>query len=530
MITQKLAQAVTQAVAKKYGITLEAVEVEYAPEGFGDFTTNVAFGLAKQLKQAPRDIAQELATVLACQELERAEAAGAGYLNMYLTPDYWQAQLKAIGPTYGQSKAGSGQKAQVEFISANPTGPTTIGNARGGFIGDVLARVLEHTGYEVVREYYFNNAGTQISRLLESVKMEAGVLAETEERQYRGEYISELAAEFKDRLGSLDDEELKQLITQAILKRYIEPAVAAMGIEFDVWFNEHDLIKDGSFEQTVARLRSLGLVFERDGAVWLKTGELGDERSERVIIKSNGDPTYMAPDIAYHVNVFGVRNFDYAIKVLGPDHIAQFPSVYAAVHKLFPDKRFTMAGYQWLRVVRDGKEVKVSKRLGQFITIKDLIDQVGLPVARFLTLMRSADSHMDFDLDLAKEESAKNPYYYVMYAYARAQSLMAKAAEQGLRPSGEAGMLSAPELALVKYMTRFPELVTQMAEDYGVHRLTFFGLELAKLFTELYEQERILDLPAPAASERLVVVERFITFMEVYWHLLGIEPQQRLER
>lgn len=529
MIRDELAAAIKEAVKTKYDLVLDEVQVDYAQAGFGDFSSNVAFQLARELKKTPREIAAELAAEVHHESLEGAEAAGAGYLNMTLGQKYWQSELAAITPEYGRSEVGKGQKVQVEFISANPTGPTTIGNARGGFIGDVLSRVLEHSGYDVTREYYFNNAGTQISKLLESVKMEAGLVPETEERQYRGDYIAELALDFKEELASKSDDELKHLLTTAILKRYIEPAVEAMGIKFDVWFNEHGLIADGSFDKTVARLDELGLVFKRDGATWLKTGELGDERGERVIIKSTGDPTYMAPDIAYHVNIFGTRGFDYAIKVLGPDHVAQFPSVHAAVQALFPHKRFRMAGYQWLRVVREGKEVKVSKRLGQFITIKDLVEQVGLPVARFLTLMRSADSHMDFDLDLAREHSAKNPYYYVMYAYARAHSILAKAAERGLKPAETPGDLSETEMALIREMTRLPQMVAEMAEDYGVHRLTFYGLELAKLFTEFYERTRIIDMKPKQAADKLYFVAHFVTFMDVYWRLMGIEPQRRME-
>ncbi len=527
MTTVKLINAIAGAVEAECKVDLQKANFDVsrpADPKHGDFTTNVAMTMARELKVAPRELAERLAKRLQAEvvEIEKAEVAGPGFLNFTMTPAYWQQQLAAIDASYAKSKAGMGQKVQVEFISANPTGPLTIGNARGGFIGDVLANVLDWSGYKVAREYYFNNAGTQISKLLESVKMEAGLLPETEERQYRGEYIANLAAEFKDELAKQSDDELKTLLTTTILKRFIEPAVKAMGITFDLWFNEHDLITDGSFERTLAMLKERGLVFERDGATWLKTGELGDERGERVIIKSNGDPTYMAPDIAYHVNIFGERKFDRAINVLGPDHIAQFPSVYAAVHALFPDKTFEMTSYQWLRVVKDGQEVKVSKRLGQFITVADLIEQVSMPVARFLTLMRSADSHMDFDLDLATEQSAKNPYYYVMYAYARAHSILARAAERDLKPGLKPGKLTEAEIALTRSMTQLPELVEQMAHDYGVHRLTFYGLELAKLFTEFYESMRIIDLPPAEAAEKLYVVRQFVTFMDVYWSLLGI--------
>jgi arginyl-tRNA synthetase len=261
----------------------------------------------------------------------------------------------------------------------------------------------------------------------------------------------------------------------------------------------------------------------------LKTGELGDAREERVIVKSNGDPTYMAPDIAYHADIFGRRGFDIAIKLLGPDHVAQFPSVHAAVTALYPQADLRMASYQWMRIVRGGEEVKVSKRLGQFITVEDLIEQVGQPVALFFTLMRSADSHMDFDLDLATEQSAKNPYYYVMYAYARANSIMAKAAEKGLAPAAATTALSGYELALVRLMDRLPELVETMASDFGVHRLTFYGHELARLFQLYYENEKIIGLPPEEAAKKLYFLQQYIVFMNIYWSLLGIVPVKRME-
>ncbi len=530
MITTDIQRAVQAAAAQAYGSLGLDFEIEPARPGFGDFTSNVAFTLAKSVGRPPREIAAELSAQIKLDQLERVEAAGAGFINFYLRRAYWGDVLDGIGERYGSCALGEGRKVQVEFISANPTGPTTIGNARGGFIGDVLSNVLDRCGFDVTREYYFNNAGTQISKLLESVKMEAGILPETQERQYRGSYIRELAEEFATELREKSDDELKDLLTGTILIRYIKPAVEKMGIEFDVWFNEQDLLKNGRFDETIRLLREKGLVFERDGAVWLKTGELGDERQERVIIKSNGDPTYMAPDIAYHADLFGRRGFDYAIKVLGPDHIAQFPSVYAAVHALYPDKQFTMASYQWLRVMRDGQEVKVSKRLGQFITVSDLIDEVTVPVARFLILMRSADSHMDFDLDLARETSAKNPYYYVMYSYARANSILRKAMERGLKPGKGMRPEMDLEVQIIKQMSLFPSLLKEIASDFGVHRLTFFGLELAKLFQDYYEQFRIIDLEQDEAEKKLYLIQQYARFMNEYFLILGIEPLERMEK
>ena len=534
MRLKELKEAVVAVAGNLFDIPVDALafSVDYTTDDkFGDFATNFALVYAKELKMNPRELAQRLGDTLIRDEsrIEKVDVAGPGFINITLKQDAWINAVKHVSDTYGQTKSGNGTKVQVEYISANPTGPLTIGNARGGFIGDVLSNVLAWSGYAVTREYYFNDAGTQVDKLLISIKMQAGIIPESDERQYRGTYVADLAHHFKEDLQTLSDDELKRKVTKYIIEHYIKPSTRLMGIAFDVWFNEYDLIVDGSFTATLARLDKLGLVFTRDGATWLKTGDLGDDRKERVIIKSTGVPTYMAPDIAYHVNIFGERNFDYAIKVLGPDHIAQFPSVYAAVHSLFPHKVMRMASYQWLRIIKDGKEVKVSKRLGQFITIDDLITSVGMPVARFLTLMRSADSHMDFDLDLASEESAKNPYYYVMYSYARANSILQKAKDMGIRLHSEVSELTPRELKLVRQISKFPELIELIADDYGVHRLTFYGLELAKLFTELYEETRIIDMPKEVAGRHLYVIDKYVAFMKAYWNLLGIEPQSRMD-
>lgn len=530
MLLREIQAVVAEAVVAHYDITDITPEVSYPNGSFGDFATNVAFQLARKLKKAPNIIASDLAGRIKAPGIGVVTASG-GFINISLRPEYWIHHLTQINDRYGSSDLGKSRKLQIEFISANPTGPTTIGNARGGFIGDVLSRVMEHSGYQVTREYYFNNAGTQIRKLVESAKVAAGVLnLPDHDVQYRGDYIQELADEHQDALATKSDDELGELLTQSIFKRYIEPAVAKMGIEFDVWFNEREVIADGTLEQVIQRLEDQGLVYERDGAKWLDSGKLGDSREARVIVKSNGDPTYLAPDIAYHVNIFETRQFDAAIKVLGPDHLDQFPSVRAAVRALCPSKELTMASYQWLRVIREGKEVKVSKRLGQFITIEELIDEVGLPVARFLTLMRSPDSHMDFDLDLAKEQSQKNPLYYVMYSYARASSILRQAKAQKRTPATETTALTEAEVAVVRYISRFPDLLQEIASDYGVHRLTFYGVELAKLFHDLYESERILSLGEAEAAQKLYVIQQYVTFMELYFKLLGIEPVKKMEQ
>ena len=530
MVTQKLNDELSKLINNSYNLDVTPVQVQFMPveEQFGDFGTSVALQLAGRLKRNPREIADELASNFKSEAVDQVSVAGAGYINVRLKQSFWQRSLSDITSEYARNNLGEGQKVQVEFISANPTGPTTIGNARGGFIGDVLSNVLAQSGYQVTREYYFNNAGTQISKLLESVKMQAGLIPETEERQYRGEYIEKIAKEFESELKTQSDEELGELITTYILREYIEPAVASMGITFDEWFNEKTVLEDGSFAAVIEKLRSLDLVFERDGATWLNTGKLGDERQERVIIKSNGDPTYMAPDIAYHANIFGKRDFDYAIKVLGPDHIAQFPSVKAAVKALYPDKKLRMASYQWLRLMKDGKEVKVSKRLGQFVTVQDLIQQVGQGVARMLILMRSNNSMMDFDLDLAAQQSNENPYYYVMYSYARTCSLLKKAKEAGLEPASEPGALDVHDIRLIKQLNLLPGLIPEIAEDYQVHKLAFMAHEWAQAFHDYYESAKIVDLPREQAETKLLVIKKYQIAMGVLLGILGIEPVESM--
>lgn len=527
MTPDALQQALAKLIKHQYKLAVDPLVTQADPK-FGDYTSNVAFQLSGKLKKAPGELAQELADSFNEPEIATIEATRAGYLNFTLPDQYWLDQLKAIDSRYGQSKAGKGTKVQIEFISANPTGPTTIGNARGGFIGDILARVYESQGYDVTREYYFNNAGTQIKKLVESVKHSAGLLkVKADEIQYRGAYVEDLAKEFKTKLKDATDDEAGELLTAAILKRYIEPAIKKMGIKFDVWFNERDLIEGGQLDDVIKRLKAKKLVFEKDGAIWLDTKKLGVSRQERVLVKSSGDPTYLAPDIAYHDDLFRKRGFDRSITVLGADHIDQFPSVKAATLALNPGKDMAMAGHQWFRLVKDGKEVKVSKRLGQYVTIEELIDEVTEPVARFFTIMRSADSHMDFDLDLAKEDSQKNPYHYVMYAYVRAQSILAKAKTKHLKPMPMTNLLDV-ERRLVRQMTSFPEVLEDIVGDFGVHRLTFYGQELARTFHEFYEIVPILSDKGPQVQKRLGLVSHFAQLMEAYWDVLGIEPAEKM--
>jgi arginyl-tRNA synthetase len=527
MLQGQIRTIVAEAAKSTFSVGDAQPEISYPDPRFGDFATNLAFALAKTLKKAPKQIAEELAAGIKHADIQEATAVN-GFINLKMTTGFWINQLHLVTAGYAANSQGDGQKLQVEFISANPTGPLTLGNARGGYLGDVLARVMVRNGYEVVREYYFNNAGTQIKTLVDSVKAAAGLLDKTD-KHYPGEYIDELAKDFADKITTLPDKDLAKLLTETIFERWIKPAINKMGIGYDEWFNESDLITGGGFQKTLDELSQRKLVSEHDGAIWLNSASLGDNREERVLRKSNGDLTYLATDIAYHRNIFIDRKFNTSIKVWGADHAGQVDSLRLAVSSLVPDARLEFVLMQWVRLIRDGKEIKMSKRAGTYVTVEELIDEVGSDVARFLFLMRSADTAMDFDLEAAKEQTQKNPYYYVMYSYARASSLLQQASMRHLTPISTLEVLSQPEIALTRHLSRFPDLIADIGRDYSVHKLTFFGVETAQLFHDLYESERIIDLDKAEACKRLYVIERYINFMRVYFDLLGITPVEHME-
>lgn len=517
---------VADAIVQTFEIGDNTPEISYPDARFGDYTTNAAFALAKTLKKAPNQIAEQLAAAISHPDIDEAIAVN-GFVNLKMHQNWWIKQLTAINRQFGTLEIGSNRKVQVEFISANPTGPLTLGNARGGYVGDVLARVLQRAGYQVTREYYFNNAGTQIRTLVASVKAAAGLIPK-EDKHYPGAYIEDLAREYADDLKTKNDAELGLQITNAIFERYIRPAIDKMGIDYDHWFNESDLITSGALEETLSQLAAKKLTYERDGALWLATEALGADREERVLRKSNGDYTYLATDLAYHHNIFAARQMQRSIKVWGADHSGQVDSLQLAVRALLPEAKLEFLILQWVRLMRGGQEVKMSKRAGTFVTVEELVDEVGSDVARYLFLMRSTDTPMDFDLEVAKEQSQKNPLFYVMYSYARANSLLEQAALRKLTPLSTVESLSQPEIALIRHLSRFPDLIAELAASFEVHKLTFFGQQAATLFHDLYESERIIDLDKAEACKRLYVVDRYHCFMLAYFDTLGIKPVERM--
>ena len=464
----------------------------------GDYATNVAMLLAKSHRRPPRQVAETiLAHLPGVAEIERAEVAGPGFLNVFLAPAYCRAGLARLlgeGERFGTHAEGRGQCAMVEFVSANPTGPLTLGHGRQGILGDCVARLFQAMGYETTREYYFNNAGRQMRVLAESVRARylelLGRPTVLPEDGYQGDYIREIAAGLRDRYGeSLAGEGHESVFRQAAedgIFADIRRTLDRLGIRFDVYSNEALLYTEGKVEATLEALRAAGLVYEKDGAVWLRFSAIGRPQ-DRVLVKSSGEPTYRLPDIAYHREKLA-RGFDRILNVQGADHIEEGKDVVAAIRALgLPAERIRYLIHQFVTITRGGVEVKMSTRRATYVTIDDLLDQVGsTDVFRWFMVTRSPESHLNFDLDAAMEQDwQKNPVFYVQYAHARVASVFNHARERGVvvpTAWSEADLtpLAAPEeLALVKTLLRFPHTIAGAARACEPHRIAVYLYDLA---------------------------------------------------
>ena len=479
----------------------------------GDYSTNVAMAGARAFHKAPRMIAESILSHLDLDEtlFERAEIAGPGFINLFLSQKYYGEILKdviACGDGYGRSDYGEGKKILVEFVSANPTGPMHIGNARGGAIGDCLASVLDWAGYEVKREFYINDAGNQIEKFGLSLEtrylqhFDSGV--EMPEDAYHGADITEHAenyiAEYGDRLLGLDSAERRRALVDYALPKNIEGLERDLGryrIKYDNWFKESTLHNDGSVERVIAALKERGVTYEQDGALWFKASEYGNDK-DIVLIRANGLPTYIVPDIAYHYNKLVTRGFDRAIDVLGADHHGYVPRMKAALTALGVDaSRLDCVIMQMVRLVREGETIKLSKRSGKAITLNTLIDEVPLDAARFFFNLREPNSHFDFDLELAAKQSSENPVYYVQYAHARICSIIKKAQEQGIalrEPTDEelALLSSEEERDLITHLSMLTGEIVSAAKAYDPAKITHYVIELATLFHKFYNANRVI--------------------------------------
>ncbi len=494
----------------------------------GDFSTNAAMAGARSYHKAPRMIAEAIVSNMDFEGtlIDRAEIAGPGFINFYLSDRYYSKIVKDAveqGENYGKSDYGKGKRMLVEFVSANPTGPMHIGNARGGAIGDCLASVLEAAGYEVWREFYVNDAGNQIEKFATSLEVrylqECGKDIELPEDAYHGIDIVEHAKNFKAEYGEkyvdCDSKERRDALVAFALPKNIEGLerdLKKYRITYDNWFRESSLHKDGSVQKVIDALKEKGVTYEQDGALWFKASEYGNDK-DIVLIRANGLPTYIVPDIAYHYNKLVTRGYDKAIDVLGADHHGYVPRMKAALTALGIDaSRLDAVIMQMVRLVRDGETIKLSKRSGKAITLNTLLEEVPIDAARFFFNLREPNSHFDFDLELAAKQSSENPVYYVQYAHARICSIIRKAKEQGTelrKPTEEEldRLNSSEERELISHLSKLTGEIISAAKQYDPAKITHYVVELATLFHKFYNAHRVVTDDEGLMQARLYLCE-----------------------
>jgi arginyl-tRNA synthetase len=530
-------------------VVLPRIEVELTKDpGHGDYASNIAMILASQAKKNPREIAKTLLEGIEDRDelLEKVEIAGPGFLNFFVREGGLTTLLKAVErqrDRYGSSDLGKGQRVQVEFVSANPTGPLHIGHARGAVVGDVVANILAAVGYQVFREYYINDAGNQMNNLGKSVLLRyrelLGETTEFPEGCYRGDYIRDLAAELLKRDGEKylaeDAAKVVPLFTDyaadAILEG-IKEDLQSFGVIFDLYFSERELYRDEGVEKLLRDLEEKGFIYREGEALWFRTTVFGDEK-DRVVVRQNGAPTYFAADISYHRNKF-LRGFETVIDIWGADHHGYIPRMSAAVQALGHEKEaLKVILVQLVNLLRDGKPAAMSTRSGEFVTLREVVDEVGRDAARYNFLMRRSDSHLDFDLELAKKQSNENPVYYVQYAHARICSILRMAAERGIAAPAvaevDASLLRLPEeIELIKAITRFPEVVEGAARTLEPHRLTFYLNDLAALFHSYYNRNKVISEDGALTGARLFLVRSVRTVLKNALKMLGVSTPEKM--
>ncbi|OCT16121.1 arginine--tRNA ligase [Paenibacillus pectinilyticus] len=551
-VKAKVKQAIKEAVLAA-GIVEEAQLPEIILEvpkekTHGDFATNVAMQLTRIAKVNPRQIAEQVIANLnkEAASISQAEIAGPGFINfkmdnVYLYPVI--ADVAKHGTRYGESNVGQGLKVQVEFVSANPTGSLHLGHARGAAVGDVLCNVLDLAGYDVSREYYINDAGNQVINLAKSIEARylqaLGQEAEMPEDGYFGEdikgFATELAASEGDRLLSLSDEERRTYFRTYGLEKELDKIkrdLGRFGVHFDHWFSETSIYEDNLIPPVLQELRDNGHIYEEEGATWLNTTPLGDDKN-RVLIKNDGSFTYLTPDIAYHRNKFG-RGYDRLINIWGADHHGYIPRMKAAMTALgFEADRLVVLIAQMVSLFQNGEKVKMSKRTGKAVTMEDLMDEVGVDPIRYFFAMRSMDSHLDFDMDLAVSQSNENPVFYVQYAHARICSIFRQAEEQGIAvlPLGQVDLsqlTSEAEFDLLRKIGELPEEIAIAAEQYTPHRMIRYVYELASQFHSYYRGHYVITDDAALTQARLALLGALRTTLANTLRVVGVSAPERM--
>jgi len=537
-------EAQRRGVLPQVGVPEVAVEHPQNPD-HGDYASSLPLKLARSARTSPMDIAETVVRFIApVPEVGKVDVAPPGFINLTLAGEWLAQQVEVVlaqGEWYGDTGSGRGTRVQLEFVSVNPTGPLHVGHGRGAVLGGTLANVLKAAGYSVEKEYYVNDAGNQMTSFYRSLyaryQQELGHAAELPADGYRGEYVVDLAreivAEVDGGLLELPEEVALDRIGRMGLRKAqdsIRRDLDLLGVTFDVWFSEQSLYDSGQFQRTMALLRQNGFVVDKEGAVWFASSEMGEDK-DNVLVRSNGTPTYFASDIAYHRNKFSERGFDRVIDIWGADHQGHVPRMKAAVQALGIDPaRLEIIITQMVSLRRGDVELKVSKRSGELVTLRELVEEVGADACKFFFLSRSADSQMDFDLELAKRESSENPVYYVQYAHARIASILRVAEERGVRyENGDVTLLVDPaELALIRKMIQLEEVIELVAGTLQPHHLPYYAQNLATAFHSFYKQCRVIsDDPALTAARMKLVEASRVVFARAL-HLMGMSAPERM--
>lgn len=508
----------------------------------GDYSTNIAMMLAKVFKKNPKEIANDIISKFDIDNrvIEKIEIAGPGFINFYFTTEFVNKKVKTIldaGNKFGKSEKFFGKRANVEFVSANPTGPLTVGHGRNAVLGDTISNLLEAVGYNVDREYYFNNAGRQMRVLGNSVAARyseiIGKKIEFKDEYYQGEYIKEIAQKIYDKYSDkykddLENEIFKITAEDEIFKD-IKQTLNNLNITFSHFYNEDDLYKNNLINDLLEYFNSKKLSYKKDGAVWLKFTELGQE-VDKVIVKSTGEPTYRLPDIAYHKTKFN-RGYDLIVDVFGSDHNATYPDVLAGIEALgYEKEKVKVIIHQFVTITQKGEIVKMSTRKANYVTLDELIDEVGKDVVRYFFIMRNYSSHMNFDLDLAKKQSDENPVFYLQYAHARISSILSLAKEQKMESSLENINLLNTEIEqkLIKHLHRFEEEIYFSAINFEPHKVASYLENLASLFHKFYTECRIIGSDKDLAEARIALILAVKTVLKNGLNILGVNAPEKM--
>lgn len=545
---KKKLQDIIRGVSKKLNISLPEVIIELPKEeSFGDIATPVAMSLSKILKKPPRKIAEEIINSIEERDIfERIEIAGPGFINFTFSKSYLYSEIKNLiedGPRFLREDIGKGKRVQIEFVSANPTGPLHLGHGRGAAVGAALSNLLEAGGYKVEREYYINDAGKQVKLLGLSVfaryKNLLGIDYPSPEDGYKGEYIEDIAqAIIRDVGNKFSDagfEEAADFFTDfsyRLMLENIKQDLKDFGITFDTWQSERELYRNSEVRKAIDELKTRGYIYEKDGAVWFRATDFKDDK-DRVIIKQDGEFTYFTSDIAYHGKKIE-KKFDEIIDIWGADHHGYIPRIQAVIQALgYPKESLRVLLVQMVSLLRGGKPVQMSKRAGEFVTLREVIDEVGADTTKFIFLTRRPDSHLEFDLEVAKAQSAENPVFYVQYANARINSIFSHAKEQGVGTDklkdAELSLLSTPEeLKIIKKLLSYPMVFEGAVLAHEPHRITFYLQELAGMFHPYYHRHKVVTDDVRLTMARLALCEAIRIVLRDGFEILGLSAPERM--